>query len=91
MTDTTFTAIDLTTDHPPNICPECSKHGTKNILSGTVYCFCGHSHTGVIRHPDGVWIIFNNTSLQKFKRDILGSVACYEIAADIVADGMPVQ
>lgn len=91
MTDKTFSSIDLTTDHPPGICPECAAHGVKNILSGTDYCFCPHSKTGVARHPDQAWIIFNDTSLQRFQQDILTSLTCYEIAQDIVTDGMTRQ
>jgi hypothetical protein len=91
MTDKTFTGVDLTTDHPPGICPACAVHGVRHIPSGTHYVYCEHSNTGVVRRPDENWVLFDNPGPQKFKRLILEMVMSVEIATDIVTDGATLQ
>ena len=79
MTETTFTAIDLSTDNPPGVCRECAVHGVEHV-SGIVYAHCEHNQAGAVRQPDEDWIIFSGTSAQQFKQDILATIMVFEIA-----------
>ena len=86
MTDKTFTKIDLSGDGPPGVCPACAEHGVQHIPSLSVYCFCMHSRTGIVRRPGEPWTLFESSSPQAFMKLILELVLVSEIAEDIVFD-----
>lgn len=92
MTAKTFTKIDLSNDHPPGVCPACAEHGVQHIPSLSVYCFCMHTHTGVVQRPGEPWTLFESASPHAFMKLILELVLVVEIAEDIVdGDGATVH
>jgi hypothetical protein len=76
----TFPGIDLTSEHPPGICPECAAHGIEHAPSGIVYVYCVHACRGVIRQPAEKWFAFEGVTSLRFKQHILATVSTFEIA-----------
>jgi len=78
MTDQTFTAVDLTAEHPPGICAYCVQHGIEHMPSGVLFVYCFHTETGAHRRPGETWTRCTGFSASDFKTAILSGVLKFE-------------
>ena len=91
MTEKTFAGIDLITDTPPGICPDCSQLGIEHLPSGIVFVHCQHTNTGAFRRPGDDWIRRKEINAEDFRQALLVGVLKFEKAGDVIAADVTLQ
>ena len=79
MNEKTAVGINLASENPPFICPECAASGTQYVPSGAVFVYCSHSSKGVTREPGEDWMVIEGLTQSQFTREVFAAVLKAEI------------
>ena len=85
MNEKSAIGIDLTDEHPPEICATCAASGTEYVPSGAVFVYCICSGKGAMREHGEDWMVMEGLTQSQFTREVYAAVLKAEvISAEMV-------